>query len=215
MSNDRWARWNGLLDALKRSNLPASDKAVYRVLLDAANYETTVLLAKFTPTREQIGRETSLSRSQVGYSTRHLVRHGWLAVQGKTGPNKPRRYGLGIGADCDCTGRVHAPRTVSTDEGNGVNHWHRTVSTNGVNAAGQTASPTEKLSKEKGLESPEIESQPVIDVYRLAAETRITGADLLAKIKANPTPADQLWPYGEDWREWPAGSEGELANANR
>jgi hypothetical protein len=100
-------RWHELADAMQDSNLPASDKSVFRYLLDRADYRTAELPARFTPTRKTIRRKTSLSYSQVGYSTAHLQRHGWLAVKGKTGPGRPREYELRLGLPCDCTGRVH------------------------------------------------------------------------------------------------------------
>jgi hypothetical protein len=38
-------RWHQLADAIQESNLPASDKSVYRLLLDRADYVTAVLPA--------------------------------------------------------------------------------------------------------------------------------------------------------------------------
>jgi hypothetical protein len=176
-------RWHELREAILASNLPASDKAVYRLLLDKADYRTADLPAKFTPTREAIARQTSLSRSQAGYATRHLARHGWLALAGAAGPGRPRTYTLAAGTQCDCTGRRHtvpaaptvatpqarapngvnaagqsaerdretaATETVSTEQPNGVTGRHRSVSTNGVNAAGQRPLFTERH-REGGL----------------------------------------------------------------
>ncbi len=100
-------RWHQLADGVQDSNLPASDKSVYRYLLDRADYKTAEMPAMFTPTRKTIRRKTSLSYSQVGYSTAHLQRHGWLTVKGKTGPGRPLEYELRLGLPCDCTGRVH------------------------------------------------------------------------------------------------------------
>jgi hypothetical protein len=170
-------RWHQLADAVLDSNLPVSDKSVFRFLLDKADYGTAELPARYTPTRKTIARKTSLSFSQAGYSTRHLQRHGWLVVEGRAGPGHPLNYTLAVGAGCDCTGRVHtavtpacrlkttpqvvlaaamvatvtaaasAPATASTvptEHANGANHWHRTVPTNGANAAGQVINPTER-----------------------------------------------------------------------
>jgi hypothetical protein len=100
-------RWHRLADLIQDSGLPASDKSVYRFLLDRADYKSAELPAKFTPTRKTIARKTSLSYSQVGYSTRHLERHGWLKTSGKHGPGHPITYALTAGTGCDCTGRVH------------------------------------------------------------------------------------------------------------
>ena len=142
-------RWHQLAGAIRDSNLPASDKAVFQFLLSRSDYKTAELPARFTPTRETIARKTSLSYSQVGYSTRHLERHGWVTAKGVTGPGHPLEYSFAIGGNCDCTGRVHAPRTVPADtatmptgRGNTASGWHRTLPTNGANTAGQTAVST-------------------------------------------------------------------------
>ncbi len=58
-------RWHQLADAIGTSNLPASDKSVFRYLLDRADYGTARLPAKFTPRQADIGRKTSHSRRQV------------------------------------------------------------------------------------------------------------------------------------------------------
>ena len=116
-------RWHELADACRDSNLTAADKAVFLYLLSRADYDTAELAARYTPTREVIQRKTSLSRTQVGYSTRHLERHGWLTAKGTTGPGKPLEYAFAVGCECDCTGRVHVPErcqpaaaTVSTSD---------------------------------------------------------------------------------------------------
>jgi hypothetical protein len=129
-------RWHQLAEAIQDSNLPASDKSVFRYLLDRADYKTGELPAKFTPTRKTIRRKTSLSYSQVGYSTAHLQRHGWLIITGKPGPGHPRQYEFRIGADCHCTGRVHVADVVTdvtsqlsnpshTKIGPDLHGWHR------------------------------------------------------------------------------------------
>src|SRR5947208_11397458 len=100
-------RCHDLADAIAESNLPASDKSVYRYLLDRADYATAELPARFTPKQAAIARKTSHSQRQVRYAIRHLEHHKWLTAEGRTGPGKPRQYVLSAGADCDCTGRVH------------------------------------------------------------------------------------------------------------
>jgi hypothetical protein len=102
-------RWHQLAGAIEHSNMTAADKAVFLFLLRCADYKTAELPARFTPTRQVIGRKTSLSYSQVGYSTRHLAKHVWLTAKGATGPGRTLEYSFDIGAECDCTGRVHAP----------------------------------------------------------------------------------------------------------
>jgi hypothetical protein len=108
-------RWHQLADLIQDSNLPASDKSMFRFLLDKADWKSAELPAQFTPTREMIARKTSLSYSQTGYSSRHLQRHSWLAITGRTGPGHPLRYTLTVGTQCDCTGRVHVA-TLPTDD---------------------------------------------------------------------------------------------------
>src|SRR6266700_2126519 len=100
-------RWHQLLAAIQDSNMSAADTAVFRYLLDKANYETTELPAKFTPTRQVIARKTRVSLRQVHYSVQHLRRHGWLAVSGTTGRGHRPEYKITAGVACDCARRVH------------------------------------------------------------------------------------------------------------
>ena len=102
-------RWHQLADAIGASNLRASDKSVYRALLDRADYGTAVMQHRFTETQATIARKTSHSPRMVRYAIRHLERHGWLTANGKTGPGRPLTYSLAAGSSCDCTGRVHQP----------------------------------------------------------------------------------------------------------
>jgi hypothetical protein len=142
-------RWHELADAIGASNLPASDKSVFRLLLDRADYGTAILPAKFAPTEIAVGKRTSHSRRQVQYSVAHLRRHGWLKASRDTREDSPDRrrlsYEFGVGTRCDCTGRVHTPRqkgaTESTDRRNSCAD---TGATDRRNAAGQTAVSTER-----------------------------------------------------------------------
>jgi hypothetical protein len=135
-SYDTKDRWHQLADAMQDSNLPASDKSVFRYLLDRADYKTAELPAKFTPTQRLIARKTSVSYSQVRYSLHHLQRHGWLIISGKSGPARPRHYEFRVGAGCHCTGRVHVADVVThvtsqlsnpshTKTGPDLHGWHR------------------------------------------------------------------------------------------
>ncbi len=54
-------RWHQLADAIRHSNLPASDKSVYGCLLAKTDYKTALLPPRFTPARQKIARETSIS----------------------------------------------------------------------------------------------------------------------------------------------------------
>jgi hypothetical protein len=85
-------RWHQLADAIGASNLRASDKSVYRALLDRADYGTAVMQHRFTETQATIARKTSHSPRMVRYAIRHLERHGWLTANGKTGPGRPLNY---------------------------------------------------------------------------------------------------------------------------
>jgi hypothetical protein len=92
------------------SNLPASDKAVFRYLLDKANYdEAAHLPAGYTPRQADIARKTSITERQVRRAERHLEHHGWLEVGDaeRAGPGRTRSLALAFGAPCDCKGRVH------------------------------------------------------------------------------------------------------------
>jgi hypothetical protein len=126
-------RWHQLADAIGESNLPASDKAVFRFLLDKADYRTAELPAKFTPTQRAIGRKTSHSLRQVRYSLTHLGRHGWVAAGAAEGDGRRHTYTLSCGCACDCPGRrdvagkgqpepqiaaTPAPYIAATDSGN-------------------------------------------------------------------------------------------------
>jgi hypothetical protein len=142
----------------------ASDKSVFRFLLDKADWATAELPPRFTPPRKVIARKTSISFRQVTYAIDHLRRHGWLITEGLTGPGKTLNYTLSIGASCDCTGRVHDHRTVATEApplplsptvngGNGrqstvATFGYRSVATNGGNAAGQTTRQTRGTERE-------------------------------------------------------------------
>jgi hypothetical protein len=188
-SYDAKDRWHQLADAMQDSNLPASDKSVFRYLLDRADYKTAELPAKFTPTQRVIARKTSVSYSQVRYSLGHLERHGWLVIAGKPGPGHPRHYEFQVGADCHCTGRVHATgqrcqpqaSTVPTDD-------PRTVPTNGANAAGQTVRPTER---HREGDKEETAPKPVVLADRYGPIDRESFDDWLSLIsgRADPQPA--------------------------
>ena len=142
-------RWHELADAIGASNLPASDKSVFRLLLDRADYGTAVLPAKFAPTEIAFGKRTSHSRRQVQYSVAHLRRHEWLKASRDTREDAPDRrrlrYEFGVGTTCDCTGRVHEPRqkgaTESTDRRNSCADIG---ATDRRNAASQTPNRTER-----------------------------------------------------------------------
>jgi hypothetical protein len=136
-------RWHELRDAVKASNLPASDKAVYRARLDHSDYGTAEMAARWTRSQQAVARETSLTVRQVRRAERHLQLHGWLKVSGTTGPGKTRHYEFAAGWPCDCTGRRHE-RTADTETANGGPHVLRTTDTNGGHAAGQTANHPER-----------------------------------------------------------------------
>jgi len=138
-------RWHQLADAIGASNLRASDKSVYRALLDRADYGTAVMQHRFTETQATIARKTSHSPRMVRYAIRHLERHGWLTANGKTGPGRPLNYSLAAGSSCDCTGRVHqpepdtpAPQRRQPQARTAATSPPRTAAINGGNAAGQT-----------------------------------------------------------------------------
>lgn len=106
--------WYERRDTIMRSNLPPSDKAGFRCLLDKADYATAELPPEFTPTQKDIARQIRVTVLTVKRAMRHLERHGWLQVTGTTGPGKTRRYTLTVGTDCDCTGRVHEVRAMAS-----------------------------------------------------------------------------------------------------
>jgi hypothetical protein len=134
----------------------ASDKSVFRFLLDKADWATAILPPGFTPPRKVIARKTSISFRQVTYAIDHLRRHGWLITEGTTGPGKTLRYTLSAGAQCDCTGRVHVPPLPPSPTANGGNgrqstvatFGYRSVATNGGNATGQTTRQTRGTERE-------------------------------------------------------------------
>jgi hypothetical protein len=164
-------RWHQLADAVGASNLRASDKSVFRYLLDKADFGTAELPPGFTPNQAKIARQTSISRRQVTYAIDHLRRHGWVTTSGTTAPGRTLGYSLGLGAECDCTGRVHDHRTVATGTGataatgggervqpqtaTGATFGRRTVATNGSNAAGHTVRQTRGTEREGVGRKPE------------------------------------------------------------
>lgn len=100
-------RWHQLANAIQNSNLPASDKSVFRLLLDKADYVTADLPAMYTPTQQRIGRLTSHSLRQVKYALEHLERHGWVATGRSLEDKRRTAYTLNAGRACDCPGRRH------------------------------------------------------------------------------------------------------------
>lgn len=149
------SRWHDLRDAMKRSNMSAADKAVYRYLLDCADYATAELSPRYTPTRKAIARATSLSFSMVGKSTVHCGRHDWLEVKGATAPGRPLEYRLKFGSQCDCTGRVHHAGYHRLQPANGATTYHRSVLTDGANATAQHTSSTERQREGGGCKGSE------------------------------------------------------------
>jgi hypothetical protein len=113
-------RWHQLADAISSSNMRASDKSVFRHLLDKADYATAILPPKFTPNQAAVAKRTSHSIRQVKYAIDHLRRHGWLRTGGRTGPGHTLTYTISLGTGCDCTGRVHSPERVQPDRSTGA-----------------------------------------------------------------------------------------------
>jgi hypothetical protein len=89
-------RWHDLKSAVKASNLPASDKAVYLDRLDQSTYGTAEMPARWTRPQREVAKRVSITVRQVQYAESHLARHGWLTVTGTTGPKKTRRYTLAL-----------------------------------------------------------------------------------------------------------------------
>lgn len=108
-------RWHELADAILNGNHPASDKALYRFMLDKADYKTAVLPERFTPTQRVMARKTSLSLRQVKYSLQHLALHGWLEIREAENDGRRRTYVLKLGASCACTERRHVADPSATN----------------------------------------------------------------------------------------------------
>jgi hypothetical protein len=152
-------RWHQLASAIQASNLPASDKSVFRYLLDRADYGSAVMPDRFTPTEVTVGLKTSYSRRQVQYSVAHLRRHGWLVTK-RAG--RRLAYEFCSGAMCDCTGRRHRPQTGATESPDKRNGCAGTSATDRRNAAGQTTVSTERQREGRVGRKPERESGPVL-----------------------------------------------------
>jgi hypothetical protein len=151
-------RWHQLADAIGASDLPRRTSPCSGICSTRADYGTAVLPAKFTPRQADIARKTSHSRRQVRYAIRHLERHKWLDMEGRTGPGKPLTYTLAAGAMCDCTGRVHTSKRRQPKSRTAATIDNRTATTNGGNVAGQTVVRTERP-REGGGER-ELEPKP-------------------------------------------------------
>jgi hypothetical protein len=134
--------WYQLQDAIERSNLPASDRAIFRFYLSRANYESAELSARFTPAQKEAARGTGYTLRQVRRSERHLEHHGWLKITGATGPGKVRSVALAPGLDCDHAGRVHDQPTARGVRRTEDTRAPRTEDTNGGHAAGQSPHST-------------------------------------------------------------------------
>ena len=101
-------RWHQLKNAIEQSELCASDRSVFRDLLDHGHhYATAEPDPGRSPSAAMIARRTGLSRRQVVYSLRHLRRHGWVKPDGHVGREHRTVFELLPGAPCDCTGRRH------------------------------------------------------------------------------------------------------------
>jgi hypothetical protein len=186
-------RWHELADAIGASCLRASDKSVFRYLLDRADYRTAVLPAKFTPRQADIARTTSHSRRQVRYAIRHLERHKWLDVGGRTGPGKPLRYTLTAGTGCDCTGRVHTPGRRQPQGRTAATIDNRTAATNGGNAAGQTTVPTERRREGRGERKLEPDLA-LCAVCQTPMDPVLPAASFTTHPCCDPDEVSPLWP---------------------
>lgn len=135
--------WHQLQDAIERSNLPRSDRAVFRFYLSRASYESAELSARFTPAQEEAARATGYTVRQVRRAERHLEHHGWLKITGATGPGKVRSLKLTPGPDCHCgSGRVHDHPSARGVRRTEDTRDPRTADTNGGHAAGQSPDST-------------------------------------------------------------------------
>jgi hypothetical protein len=142
-------RWHQLADAIGDSNLPASDKAIFRYLLDKADWRTAELAERWTPTEREIRRKTSHSLRQVKYSIEHLARHGWITADRGEADKRRRTYTLTYGWACDCPGRRHAPpRKVQPEPEKGATPAPQIGATDRCNAAGSEPLLTERLREE-------------------------------------------------------------------
>jgi hypothetical protein len=194
-------RWHELADTIQTSNLPASDKSVFRYLLDRADYGTAKLPSKFTPKQAKIAQQTSHSLRQVKYAIEHLRLHGWVKTEGTTAPGRTLAYALAFGTECDCTGRVHdhrlSPERVQQETVTSATFGHHTGATNGCNAAGQTVVRTERhreggvgrQASANGLELCAVCQLPMDPVLRAAGFTTHPCCD--------PDEVSPLWPSTE------------------
>jgi hypothetical protein len=150
-------RWHQLADAISETNLPASDKAIFRYLLDKADWRTAELPARFTPLQQEIGRKTSHSPRQIRYSLTHLGQHGWLTTGRREDDKRRHTYALAYGWACDCPGRRHtAAKIAATETGDSGNHCRQIAATDSGNAAGKRPVLTERLREEGVREGPEL-----------------------------------------------------------
>jgi hypothetical protein len=150
-------RWHQLAGAIGDSNLPASDKAIFRYLLDKADWRTAELAERWTPTEAEIRRKTSHSLRQVKYAIEHLSRHGWITTGRGKADKRRRTYALAYGYACDCPGRRHtAAKRVQPKPEKGATPAPQIGATDRCNAAGETPVSTERLREEGVREGPEL-----------------------------------------------------------
>jgi hypothetical protein len=190
-------RWHELASAIQNSNLPASDKSVFRFLLDRANYGTAEMLDRFTPSQASIARQTSHSLRQVKYAIDHLRRHGWIKTEGATGPGRKLSYTLASGAGCDCTGRVHESERVQPETVTGATFGHRSGATNGCNAAAQSVVSTERQREGRVGRKPE-RDLALCAVCETAMDPVLPAAGFTTHPCCDPDEVSLLWPPLEE-----------------
>ena len=193
-------RWHQLAGAIDASNLPASDRSVFRMRLKRADYKTAELPARFTRPQAAVAREAGITVRQVRRSERHLERHGWLKISGGNGRGHTLSYVLLAGLDCDCTGRRHEPKPdaakADTGEAEGGHHVRIKADTEGGHAAAQTPVSTERHREGEGKRGrPEPDWPLVRQIIRTVRAAPGGGLH-----RAELAEICHLPPYGEAFR---------------
>lgn len=93
-----------LCDAIETADVPPRDHRVFTALVYRADWDTGVIPDRFQDrSMEALAARCRMSAASTAHALVHLERHGWVGRERMPpGRDRPTRYALSIGRDCDC-----------------------------------------------------------------------------------------------------------------
>ena len=93
-----------LRDAIEVADVPPRDHRVFTALVHRVNWKTGVIPDRFADRSvEALAARCRMSAASTTHALAHLERHGWVKREPTPpGSDRPTRYIVAIGADCDC-----------------------------------------------------------------------------------------------------------------